>query len=160
MRRSTSAFLVSALLLAGCGGVAPAPADPVAKATSAARVDFVHPVTPDDLIKTVTASFDAGDKEALDRLMLWSDATEEQKRKSAARVFFVDRAGGGRRALEAKILPPDHEEVSKVGDGSSQTFALPLAQVLNVKFGDDSSITTMSFRFGEKDGKYYLAPGY
>ena len=62
-------------------------------------------MTQDALIKSVTAAFEGGDKETLDRLMLWGDATEEQKRESAARLFFADRAGSARRILEPKILP-------------------------------------------------------
>lgn len=138
--------------------VSPPSAEAAAPAASG-KIEFVHPTTADELVKTVTAAFDAGDNEALDWLMLWGDATEEQKKRSAARVWFADWAGGDHRVLEAKVLPPDHEEVSKVHDGYN-SFALPLTEVLNVKHGTDSSKTTVSFRIGEKDGKYYIAPGY
>ncbi|HEX6984412.1 MAG TPA: hypothetical protein VF170_03500 [Planctomycetaceae bacterium] len=106
MRHDTLGFAVCALIVVGCGGSASTPAQPEADvAPPAKKIDFVHPTTPDELAKTLTAAFDAGDKEALDRLMLWGDATEEQKNKSAARVFFADRAGEY-RVLETKILPP------------------------------------------------------
>lgn len=141
--------------------VGPPSADAAAAAAEAARkIDFVHPTTADGLAATVTAAFDAGDKEALDRLMLWGDATEERKRNSMARAFFADMAGGGRRVLEAKVLPPDHGEVSKVGDGMGLSYALPLTEALTVRHGTESSKVTLSFRIGEADGKYYLAPGY
>ncbi|HEX6984411.1 MAG TPA: hypothetical protein VF170_03495 [Planctomycetaceae bacterium] len=50
--------------------------------------------------------------------------------------------------------------MSDVHDGSGRSFAFPLTEVLNVKYGNDSSKFTLSFRICEKDGKYYIAPGY
>jgi len=159
MRSGTRLLALSAVLFAGCERTSSPSAQPQAKVAPANRIEFVHPTTPDELAKVLTAAFDAGDKESLSQLMLWGDATEDQKRQSAARLFFVDGADGERRVLETKVLPPDHDEVSKVSDSSGK-FALPLKEVLNVKHGTETSQTTMSFRIGDRDGKYYLAPGY
>ena len=164
MRERIFASTVYGLLLIGCNGSTQqsdreTENSSAPKVTPSRKIDFVHPTTPDELAKTLAAAFDAGDKESLDRLMLWGEATEEQKQKSAARVFFADRAGEY-HVLETKVLPPDHEEVSKVHDGSGQSFALPLTEVLNVKYGNESTRITHSFRIGEKDGKYYIVPGY
>lgn len=165
MRERIFASTVYGLLLIGCNGAAPesdrnAANSSTPKAAPGRKIDFVHPTTRDELAKTFTAAFDAGDSESLERLMLWGDATEEQKRKSSA-GWLLANLTGEYRVLETKILPPDHEEVSDVqGDGPGYSFALPLTEVLNVKYGDESTKITSSFRIGEKDGKYYIAPGY
>jgi hypothetical protein len=163
MNRLFSSLVLFALLVAGCDRAAPNPAvgtnaPPASSAAPAPKIDFVHPTTPDELVATLTSAFNAGDKEAIERMTLWGDASEAQK--TASRLWFTDRAGQN-RILEIRILPPDHEDVSKVQDGSGRSFALPLgAEVLNIKHGTDSSRITISHRFGEKEGKYYIAPGY
>ena len=165
MKERILAVIVCALLLIGCNG-STQQSDRATENTSAPKVtqsrkiDFVHPTTADELAKTFTATFDAGDKESLERLMLWGDATEEQKRKSSA-GWLLANLTGEYRVLEAKILPPDHQEVSDVhGDGPGYSFAIPLTEVLTVKYGNESTKITESFRIGEKDGKYYIAPRY
>jgi len=160
MIRDAYSVTFLAVLVIGCDQATPPTASNSpsnSPAVAVTKIDFVHPTTPDELVSTLTAAFNAGDKEAIERMTVWGDASEAQRK--ASRIWFADQAGK-RRILEMRILPADHEEVSDVQDGSGRSFAMPLGDVLNVKHGDDSSRMTISMRFGEKDGKFYIAPGY
>jgi hypothetical protein len=117
-------------------------------------IEFVHPTTPDELVKTLTAAFNAGDKASIDKLTWWGDADEHQK--SASRVWLADQAGKN-RILEIQILPANDENAEF---DTSLTYSLQSADVLKIRYGDDSGSVTISLPFAERDGKYYISTRY
>jgi hypothetical protein len=155
MRNSTT-LVAACVLLAGCQPPGPAaapeaaPPSPVASAPAASPA-FVHPTTPDELIKTLTDAFNAGDKESLDKLTWWGNANEQQK--ATTRLWLADQAGAN-RILEIQVLPATDENAEL---DSSLTYSLQSPDVLKIRYGDDSGSVTITLPFAERDGKYYIS---
>jgi hypothetical protein len=148
-------LVLTALCIAAVAGcdrtVAPtqsgAEATGQAQPSQASSIDFTHPTSLEELQKTFTAAFDAGDKASVEKMIYWGDSSDQNR--NGTRSFLVNDAGKG-RVVRIEIG-------EKTSDIYRPTYKWTLAsdQLLEIEI-DGGVSSTFDWPFGEVDGKYYL----
>jgi hypothetical protein len=125
-------------------------ADAAASPAASDASGFQHPTSVDELRAAFIRAFDAGDKETLEKLILWGESTPEHR--ELTRMYIVDKAG------VAKTVRVDLETLPE-GE-LMEDFTISSSTLFEIEYGNETSNNTLRWPYAAIDGKFYFGAWY